>query len=168
MSAVVIAAAGFGLGVVAGAVEFVVGGRAAADHLPGTSAWGVHVVLTVVVVAWLAAARRSPRPRPPMPLSADFVRRVRAAYRHPARAVAVTLLLLLSWYLLWRMGEQVVGGLDPGFTVNAWGGPGYVGALYCHYLDCMIMIAAALLVIDLLIPGRSTSRRASLETSEAG
>ncbi len=65
---------------------------------------------------------------------------------------AITVLSLLCWYLLWRMGEQIVGGLNPDFTANAWGGPSYFGAMYCHYLDCSLMIAVSIMIIDRLLP----------------
>jgi hypothetical protein len=35
-------------------------------------------------------------------------------------------------YFFARAGEQVIGGLDPNSTVNAWGGPAYLGAMACH------------------------------------
>ena len=42
-----------------------------------------------------------------------------------------------------RAGARVLGGLDPNFTVNAWGGPTYLGAMTCHYLDCALICAAS-------------------------
>ncbi len=116
------------------------------------------MALTVVALAWIVTALRYPAARPSTPLSADFVRRIRATSRSPLRAVPVTILLVLCLYLVWRMGQQVLGGLDPAFTANAWGGPGYVGAFYCHYLDCALQIAVGLWVVDRLLPrdARST------------
>ena len=47
----------------------------------------------------------------------------------------------------------MTGGLDPNFTVNAWGGPSYLGAMTCHYLDLVLMIAvAAWLLSKILLP----------------
>lgn len=151
--------AALGLGVLAGGLELIAAQPTAVRHRPGTDAWGVHIALTVVALAWIVAAVRYPAARPPLPLSAGFARRVRAAYRSPLRAVPVTLLLVLCLYLVWRMGQQVLGGLDPAFTANAWGGPGYAGAFYCHYLDCLLQIAVGLLVVDRLRPGGAHSGR---------
>ena len=58
------------------------------------------------------------------------------------RCVAALPPLALIGYAFWRIGEQVTGGLNPNFTVNAWGGPTYLGAMACHYLDCGLIIAA--------------------------
>jgi hypothetical protein len=71
------------------------------------------------------------------------------------------LLMLVLLYAPYRMGKQVIGGLDPNSTVNAWGGPSYAGALLAHWLDCMIgFYVAAFLVSLLLVPinGRGRGR----------
>lgn len=48
---------------------------------------------------------------------------------------------------------QITGGLDPNATVNAWGGPTYLGALLAHYLDGIIgFYAAAFLLNRILLP----------------
>jgi hypothetical protein len=42
-------------------------------------------------------------------------------------------------------------------TVNAWGGPSYLGAMACHYLDCFLMVAAATWVLNrILLPDSAT------------
>ena len=51
-----------------------------------------------------------------------------------------------------RIGEQVTGGLDPNFTVNAWGGPTYLGAMACHYLDAALMIAVSAWLLNMILP----------------
>ncbi len=158
--------AAFGLGVVAGGLELVAAQRSTVEHRPGTDAWGVHIALTGVALAWIVAAVRYPAARPPMPLSAGFARRVGAAYRSPLRSVPVTVLLVLCLYLVWRMGQQVLGGLDPAFTANAWGGPGYVGAFYCHYLDCLLQIVVGLLVVDRLLPNGARPGRPGTRTGD--
>ena len=78
-----------------------------------------------------------------------------------------------------RVGLEVPGGGGGGpsisvsptpvahFTANAWGGPTYLGAMYCHYLDLGLISAAAALLIDrLLAPhplqNTSTTRTAAL------
>ncbi|WP_280382388.1 hypothetical protein [Nocardia wallacei] len=53
-----------------------------------------------------------------------------------------------------------MAGLDPNFTVDAWGGPGYLGAMACHYLDgALLMAAAAGLLHVLLLPVEDRHRR---------
>jgi hypothetical protein len=54
---------------------------------------------------------------------------------------------------------QIIDGLDPNQTVNAWGGPTYLGALLAHYLDCIIgFYAAAFLLSRLLLPAADADR----------
>lgn len=73
----------------------------------------------------------------------------------PARAAAALLPAALFLYGFWRAGKQVIGGLDPNATVNAWGGPTYIGAMACHYLDLLVLMALAAWLIDkLLLPAR--------------
>jgi hypothetical protein len=43
-------------------------------------------------------------------------------------------------------------GLDPNFTVNAWGGPGYACAMACHYLDLFLLAAGAAWLMDRILP----------------
>ena len=45
------------------------------------------------------------------------------------RALPMALLVFVLLYAPYRMGAQLIGGLDPNSTVNAWGGPTYAGAL---------------------------------------
>jgi len=59
------------------------------------------------------------------------------------RSAATLPLLAVIAYSFWRAGVQVTGGLDPNFTVNAWGGPTYLGAMACHYLDGALIIAVS-------------------------
>jgi len=71
-------------------------------------------------------------------------------------------------YCLWRAGEQVTGGLDPNFTVNAWGGPSYAGAMACHYLDLFLISAAAAWLLDKILPGQDRVTAATPATSTQG
>ncbi|MGV7591783.1 hypothetical protein PJI74_29830, partial [Mycobacterium kansasii] len=56
----------------------------------------------------------------------------------PARLLLAAPLLFLLVFAAFRAGVQVLAGLDPNFTVNAWGGPTYLGAMACHYLDLAV------------------------------
>ena len=65
----------------------------------------------------------------------------------------MALLVLVLLYCPYRMGAQIIGGLDPNSTVNAWGGPTYAGAIIAHWLDCIIgFYLAAFLLGRLLAP----------------
>jgi hypothetical protein len=121
-------------------------------HVPGTSAWPQHLVVAAVACALYGIARWRQRrqfgPRSGrLLLLAPFGRAAAArltatARRAPGRTAAAVPPLALIAYCCWRIGEQVTAGLDPSFTANAWGGPTYLGAMACHYLDCALLIAA--------------------------
>jgi hypothetical protein len=113
-------------------------------HVAGTDAWPAHLVVLAVVATWfVVAARRSPFGWKVIfaPVGRPITGRISATFRsgfHPLnllRCLAVAFLVLLEVYMAWRIGEQVLAGLDPNFTSNAWGGPSYPGAMFCHYLD---------------------------------
>ena len=86
---------------------------------------------------------------------------MRQAVRSPsgfARAVATLPFTGLLIYCAWRIGEQITAGLDPNWTVNAWGGPSYFGAMACHYLDGLVLMGAAAWLLDrILLPGQPTT-----------
>ena len=50
-----------------------------------------------------------------------------------------------------RAGYQVTSGLDPNSTVNAWGGPTYIGAMACHYLDIFVVMTGCAWLLDRLM-----------------
>jgi len=60
-------------------------------------------------------------------------------------------LVLVLLYTPFRMAMQITGGLDPNQTVNAWGGPTYLGALLAHYLDAIIGFYAAASLLNLVL-----------------
>jgi hypothetical protein len=140
------------------------------QHMAGTNAITVHVVLAAVAATAVIAiqARRSRQPAPqraPSPWAAPFsataasrfLRTLRLAagpsLPNLARAAAAVPLVLVLIYTPFRMGMQITGGLDPNATVNAWGGPSYLGALLAHYLDGIIVFyAAAFLLNRILLP----------------
>jgi hypothetical protein len=113
-------------------------------QVAGTAAWLPHLGVLAVVAVWFAvASRRSPLGWKVIftPLGRPMAARIGATFRSgfgvPAllRCLAVTFLVLLEVYMAWRIGLQVFAGLDPNFPRNAWGGPSYLGAMFCHYLD---------------------------------
>jgi hypothetical protein len=133
-------------------------------HIPGTNAITTHVVLAIAAAAVVIAVQiwRSVKrsQRSPSPWTAPFSTRAAAKMSRAirlsggaavAKALPTTLLVLVLLYCPYRMGQQVIGGLDPNSTVNAWGGPTYAGALFAHWLDCIIgFYVAAFLLSGLL------------------
>jgi len=132
-------------------------------HVPGTSAWAQQLVVAGVACVLYAVARwrhgrrfgrNSRRLLLLAPVSRSAASRLVATMRQLSwRAAAAVPLLALIGYGLWRTGEQVTAGLDPNFTVNAWGGPTYLGAMACHYLDIALITAAIAWLLDkILLP----------------
>jgi hypothetical protein len=162
-------AALFAGGVISGWLTYQSRSPVRQHHLPGTSAWWPHIILAAVACvvfgsAWWqhkhTSGRRSDRLWLLAPFGQAAGRRIartgHAAIRGPAgagRALAALPFAAVFGYSFYRAGEQVIGGLDPNFTVNAWGGPSYLGAMSCHYLDCFLMVAAASwLLAKILMP----------------
>jgi hypothetical protein len=84
---------------------------------------------------------------------------VTAAARQASWRIAAAIpLLAVIGYCCWRVGEQVTAGLDPNFTANAWGGPTYLGAMACHYLDAALIIAASSWLLDKILPQQARPR----------
>ena len=77
--------------------------------------------------------------------------RAGASLGHVARALVAVVLAILLLFNFLRAGQQVIAGLDPNFTVNAWGGPTYLGAMLAHYLDGVYPFYLAALFMDLVL-----------------
>jgi len=152
------------LGIITSGVSYIHRPTAPVHHSAGTAAWWAHIALTAVAAVWIVAAcrlrRRHGRVSVPLlltPLGHSAARRLGLTSRTtPVRTLAVAPLIALLVYNAWRAGEQVIGGLDPHFTVDAWGGPTYLGAIYCHYLDVGLISAATALLIDRILLGHRT------------
>jgi len=161
------AAALFALGLLSGLVSYLHRSPVAKQAMPGTAAWGPHIALAVLGVlalgwAWSRQHRRPASERHRWwllaPLGTRAARRAartaRAALESPAepgRALLALLPAALISYCAWRAGDQVIGGLDPNFTVDAWGGPSYLGAMACHYLDCWWLTAVGAWLADRIL-----------------
>jgi hypothetical protein len=166
-------------GIAEGAVQYAHRSPRIEQRVAGTNAITVHVVLAAVAAAVVIGiqVQRSRQPasqRRPSPWAAPFsvagMSRLRQTIRlagglslpNLARAVAAVPLVLVLLYAPFRMGMQIIGGLDPNQTVNAWGGPTYLGAMLAHYLDCFIgFYAVALLLSRLLLPAADADRPAN-------
>jgi hypothetical protein len=158
-----LAAAAFAAGVAAGLISYLDRSAVRESFVPGSSAWWQHLGVAVVVIALLAVGQRRHRarfgPRSGRlwllaPLGQAAARRIaRTVSGAPGRVLLALPPALLFVYGFWRAGEQVIGGLDPNFTVNAWGGPTYLGAMACHYLDGLALMGLAAWLIDkILLP----------------
>jgi hypothetical protein len=166
--------AGFAiLGIATGLVQYLQRSPVPEVHVPGTSAWTPHLIVAAVLCALYGVARYRHR-RPPgrllllAPLGRSAAARLRVTMRQVSwRSVAALPLLLLIAYSYWRIGEQVIGGLDPHFTINAWGGPTYLGAMTCHYLDAALMIAVTAWLLDKILLPAVAQRAALAENSAA-
>jgi hypothetical protein len=163
----------FVAGVVAGIFSYIQRSPVVEQHIPGANAVPAHIVLALVAVGLfiglprLRLARQAPysiwvapfsqsgldRLEQTMRLRSDVLPRklVRVAF---ASQLVILLLAILLLYNFYRAGEQVIGGLDPNFTVNAWGGPSYLGAMLAHYLDGVYLFYAEALLLNLVLPTR--------------
>jgi hypothetical protein len=144
-------AAAFLIGVAEGAVAYSHRSSALKQHVPGTNAITIHVVLAiaaagVVIAIQVRRSRQQGRPGPSpwsAPFSGHAVARLGRTVRQ-SRGAAVTRqlpiapLILVLLYCPWRIGAEITGGLDPNSVVNAWGGPTYAGALLAHSLDSIV------------------------------
>jgi hypothetical protein len=154
-------------GVTYGLLEFLQRSPVRQVHVTGTAAWGQQVALAVatIVILSVACVRHRQRFGPRSgrlwllaPLGRHAALRVASALGfggEAARAGRVLLALpaaALFLFCIWRAGVQVTGGLDPNFTVNAWGGPSYAGAMACHYLDLFVLAAGAAWLMDRILP----------------
>lgn len=162
--------AAFVAGIIEGSVSYAQRSSVVERHVAGTNAIAVHVGIVIVATAIVIAiqVRRSRRPigQEPSPWIAPFsTRAIRGLSRtlrlangpslkNLERALAAVLLLLVLLYAPYRMGEQIVGGLNPNSTVNAWGGPTYLGALLAHWMDSIVgfyfaaLLQSRVLVVD--------------------
>jgi hypothetical protein len=154
-------------GVIYGLLEFLQRSPVRREHVAGSAAWGQQLVLALGAIVILGAAqarhRRRFGPRSGRlwllaPLGRHAARRVARALGFGSEATQPGRLLLalpaaaLFLFCFWRAGVQVTGGLDPNFTVNAWGGPSYAGAMACHYLDLFLLAASAAWLMDRILP----------------
>jgi hypothetical protein len=172
---VTLGAALFALGVIAGLFSYLDRSAILHRYVPGSSAWLQQLAVAVLACAALAYGRSRHRRRFGRhsgrlwllaPLGKPAARRVArtiGAVGSPSglgRGLLALPPAALFLYIFARAGEQVIGGLDPNFTVNAWGGPTYLGAMACHYLDGLMLMAAAAWLLDrILLPDLGTGRR---------
>jgi hypothetical protein len=164
---VVLAAAVFAGGAAAGYISYLYRSPVLQKQIPGAAAWWQQLIVAVVAGAAFGYAywrhHRTPRRRgePPWllsplgkPAARRLVQTARSGLSEPSalgRAVLALALAGLFLYGFYRAGEQVTAGLDPNYTVNAWGGPTYAGAMACHYLDLLVLMGAAAWMLHLIL-----------------
>ncbi|MFI6172386.1 hypothetical protein ACIBCN_36795 [Nocardia sp. NPDC051052] len=166
-----IAATSLTLGIVSGGVSYLNRSPEHEAHVEGTAAVLPHTLLFVLAAALISVVLRRRGIDSflllllaPVSTSAAhrLVRTLRSILTHPTALLRLLLSILpiaLLVYSPFRIGMQVLGGLDPNFTVNAWGGPTYLGAMAFHYFDgALLMAAAAALLNVLLLPSKQASR----------
>ncbi|MEU7143638.1 hypothetical protein ABZ942_29645 [Nocardia sp. NPDC046473] len=156
-----IAATSLVAGIVFGGVSYLSRSSEHETHVEGTAAWWPHLVLFTLVAALVVVVRR--RGHHPFRLllapvsitaAQRLVRTLRSVLTHPTALLRLLLSILpiaLLVYSPFRIGAQILGGLDPNFTVNAWGGPTYLGAMIFHYFDGVLLMAAAAALLNLLL-----------------
>lgn len=136
-------------------------------HVTGTDAFWPHVMLYVLAaLVAVMVLRRSGTQSPRLllaPLGSTAAHRLAWTVRSIFRRLSALPRLLLSViplamlvYFPYRCGMQVLGGLDPNFVVNAWGGPTYFGAMAFHYMDGALLAAVSAGLLNLLLlPART-------------
>ncbi|WP_084654658.1 hypothetical protein [Nocardia altamirensis] len=169
---VTIAATSLSAGIVVGGLAYLDRSPQRAPYVGGTAAWAPHIallLLTAVGVTVMVRRRGADAVLLMLlaPLGPTAARRlantVASILRHPTALLRLLLGVLPLAMLVFgpfRVGVQILGGLDPNFTVNAWGGPTYLGAMACHYLDAVLLMAAAAALLNkLLLPAAHGTRR---------
>jgi uncharacterized membrane protein len=155
----------FVAGVFVGVVTYLQRSDVAEQHVPGSNAVPAHVVLALVavglaiLVSRLRLARKAPYPIWVAPFSRSGLDRFRRttslragpSLGHVVRALVAVVLAVLLLFNFLRAGQQVVAGLDPNFTINAWGGPSYLGAMLAHYLDAVYLFYLEALLMDVVL-----------------
>ena len=183
ISTIGLAAALFAAGALTGWIAYLHRSLVLATATPGTSAWWQHGCLALaaglaLVIARWHRARNGARTGWRWllaPFGRQAARRIAETFgaaRHRPSACWRAVLALppggLFLYCFWRAGHQVTAGLDPNSTINAWGGPSYLGALACHYLDCALLAALAAWLLSLiLLPAAGISAASEGSRSDA-
>lgn len=130
------------------------GKPASTTSRPDANAWPAHIALGAVLLAIVTLrVHRGGWGALLTPLTVRAATRLRAGLvaRSP-RVVATVALTALIGYLTFRIGVQLTAGLDPAFTLNAWGGPTYLGALLCHAIDAVLIAIIAFVALHLTLP----------------
>ena len=159
----------FVVGVVVGTISYLERSPVVEERVAGTNAVTAHVVLALVALGLIAGlprhrlAQKAPYPIWAAPFSQSGLDRFKETMligsglsaADISRAVVTGLLSIFLLYNFFRAGVQVIGGFDPNFTVNAWGGPSYLGALVAHYLDAAYLFYVEAFLLNLALVKRT-------------
>jgi hypothetical protein len=122
----------FVAGVAAGIPRYTQRSPIVEEQVPGANAVPAHIVLALVAIGLLIGlprlrlAQQAPYPIWVAPFAQSGLDRL-------------------------KQTMQVIGGLDPNFTTNAWGGPSYLGAMLAHYLDAAYLFYIQALLLNLVL-----------------
>jgi hypothetical protein len=160
-----VSAAAFISGLIAGAISYMDRSDKIEKFIPGSNAIPAHIVVfifaTIAVV--LVIRTHSKRPKGTLILLSPFSNTAFSRFRNTLlckqgltllnllRAIVCIPLVFFFIFLLWRAGLQVIGGLDPNFVINAWGGPTYLGASMTHWLDAILMFYAVVAILNIIM-----------------
>jgi hypothetical protein len=153
----------FVVGIVTGWIHYLSRSPTLEAYVPGSSAIVVHVVLAAIAgltVIGLCISRRLSILAAPF-MAPAFERFRRTVLLRAGISVFTLFRALLSLffgalflYNFWRAGDQVIGGLDPNYVVNAWGGPFYLGASLAHWLDTAVLLYVQACLLHLVMVRR--------------
>ncbi len=155
----------FVAGAVAGIFIYIQRSPVVEEQVPGANAIPAHILLAFVAVGLfiglprLRLAKQAPYSIWVAPFSQSSLDRFKQTMRprsgvspgNIVRAVLAGLLSIVLLYNFFRAGAQPIGGLDPNFTTNAWGGPSYLGAMLAHYLDGAYLFYVEALLLNLVL-----------------
>lgn len=119
-------------------------------HVVGTNAWGVHILLALLlilagVISWFYHRNAPKKPYIVWlaPFTIQALERVKntvflkrgISAGNIIRGLIVAFLVFVMLFLFFRAGMQVIGSADPNWDINAWGGPTRIGASLAHWMD---------------------------------
>lgn len=162
---VAISSSAFVAGLIGGAVSYVGRSHDLEKYVSGSNAIPAHIVVILVALILLAfVIRRHQRaPKGTLMLLAPFSKSAYTRFRKTLlmndgvsltkimRAILSLLLGIFYLFFFWRAGLQVIGGLDPNFVTNAWGGPTYIGASLIHWLDGLLLFYLGAFLLNLVM-----------------
>ncbi|MBL8121792.1 hypothetical protein JNM87_03515 [Candidatus Saccharibacteria bacterium] len=151
------------MGVTTGVIMYLQRPAVTPPNDPANNAIALHLILAIgatitAVVIQMYRTRHRQSNIWLAPFKQRAVRRVLATLR-PRRAsvaaiVRIPLMIVLLLLLLWepyRGAAQPFAALSPATTVNAWGGPSYLGATFAHLLDGVVVFYVAAFLLHLVL-----------------
>ena len=105
-----------------------------------------HIVVALMAGVVMFTNRRRLAPFLVTPFTDAWWRSMGASLRwsphtlRRLRGIGVRVVLLGAvLYCPYRAGIQVLAGLNRNWTLNAWGGPSYIGAIAAHWMDSILL-----------------------------